>query len=188
MNTKVLTIFTEKFKSHRPCFTFKASKTDFHHLPGIYREQLVWLFVIQLFCLLWRQMGNHFAHNLHKFGFAYSEELEVNQWIALDILSSQSECVKDTIHCLVLNLYMFYCRWGQTMRDWWHLKVTPAARRNRKIVHWNWSPQQGGNREVKKKLHVQFLTEWVAMLNSHKYAIMKKQIMKSTLCTWGVCL
>ena len=99
MNTKVLTIFTEKFKSHRPCFTFKASKTDFHHLPGIYREQLVWLFVIQLFCLLWRKMGNHFAHNLHKFGFAYSEELEVNQWITLDILSSQSECVENTIHC-----------------------------------------------------------------------------------------
>ena len=43
--------------------------------------------------------GNHFALNLHKFGFAYSEELEVNQWIALDILSSQSECVKNTIHC-----------------------------------------------------------------------------------------
>ena len=85
---------------------------------------------------------------------------------------------------LVLNLFMFYCRWGQTMRDWWHLKVTPAARRNRKIVHWNWSPQQGGNREVKKKPHVQL----VAMLNCHKYSIMKKQIVKSTLCTWGVCL
>ena len=43
--------------------------------------------------------GNHFARNLHKFGFAYLEELEMNQWIALDILSSQSECAKNTIHC-----------------------------------------------------------------------------------------
>ena len=29
--------------------------------------------------------GSHFARNLHEFGVARSEELEVNQWIAVDI-------------------------------------------------------------------------------------------------------
>ena len=45
--------------------------------------------------------GNHFARNLCAFGVARSEELEVSQWIALDIptLSSQSEGAKNTIHC-----------------------------------------------------------------------------------------
>ena len=69
---------------------------------------------------------------------------------------------------LVLNLFMFYCRWGQTMRDWWHLKVTPAARRNRKIVHWNSNPQQGGNREVKKKLQCSvfnWIREWLCWIH-----------------------
>ena len=44
----------------------------------------------------------HFARNLREFGVpvARSEELEVNQWILLDIhwLSSQSESAKNTIH------------------------------------------------------------------------------------------
>ena len=42
-----------------------------------------------------------FARNLREFGVAWSEELEVNQWIAQDIhwLSRQSEHVKNTIHC-----------------------------------------------------------------------------------------
>ena len=186
MNTKVLTIFIDEFKSNRPCFTFKAFKPIFLTFLMYFWNSLFYYLWFNFFVCYGDIRGNHFALNLHKFGFAYSEELEVNQWIALDILSSQSECVKNTYYIiLVLNLFMFYCRWGQTMRDWWHLKVTPAARRNRKIVHWNSSPQQGGNREVKKKLQC---SVWVAMLNSHKYAIMKKQIMKSTLCTWGVCL
>ena len=44
---------------------------------------------------------SHFALNLHKFGVAHLEELEVNQWIALDIhwLSSQSDHAKNTIFC-----------------------------------------------------------------------------------------
>ena len=42
-----------------------------------------------------------FAPNLRKFGIACSEKEEVNEWIALDILTlnSQSECVKNTVHC-----------------------------------------------------------------------------------------
>ena len=51
------------------------------------------------------------VHNLGEFGVTCSEELEVNQWIALDIpsLSSQSEHVKNTIHCFSkhLNLSLF---------------------------------------------------------------------------------
>ena len=41
-------------------------------------------------------------------GVACLEELVVNQWIALDIpsLSSQSECVKNTIHCFNIYLYL----------------------------------------------------------------------------------
>ena len=39
--------------------------------------------------------------NLREFGVARPEELEVSQWIALDIptLSSQSEGAKNTVHC-----------------------------------------------------------------------------------------
>ena len=77
----------------------KSFQTDFHHLSCIFQEQLVWLFVIQFLVCHAGKWGNHFACNLHKFGFAYLEELEVNQWMALDILSSQSECLKNTIHC-----------------------------------------------------------------------------------------
>ena len=38
---------------------------------------------------------------LRKFGVPHSVELEVNKWIAVDILRliSQLECVKNTIHC-----------------------------------------------------------------------------------------
>ena len=45
--------------------------------------------------------GSHFARNLREFGVTLSTELEVNQWIALDIhyLSSQSERAKYTIDC-----------------------------------------------------------------------------------------
>ena len=46
--------------------------------------------------------GSRFARiNLREFGVARSEEPEVNQRIALDILSlsSQSEREKNTIHC-----------------------------------------------------------------------------------------
>ena len=44
--------------------------------------------------------GSHFARN---FGVTLSKELEVNQWIALDIhcLSSQSERAKYTIDCFI---------------------------------------------------------------------------------------
>ena len=129
----------------------KAYKPIFIAFLVYFRNSLFDYLWFNFFVCYGDKQGKHFTCNLHKFGFAYSEELEVNQWIALDILSSQSECVRKTLSTvLVLNLFMTYCRWGQTMRDWWHLKVTPAARRNRKIVHWNWSPLQGGNREVKK--------------------------------------
>ena len=73
-----------------------SSQTD-HALP--FRNSLfdyLWFNFFVCFGDIW---GNHFACNLHKFGFAYLGELEVNQWIALDILSSQSECAKNTIHC-----------------------------------------------------------------------------------------
>ena len=45
--------------------------------------------------------GRHFARNLREFGVARSEVLEVNQWIVQDIhwLNSQSERVKNTMHC-----------------------------------------------------------------------------------------
>ena len=45
--------------------------------------------------------GSHFARNLREFGVTLSTELEVNQWIALDIhcLRSQSERAKYTIDC-----------------------------------------------------------------------------------------
>ena len=50
------------------------------------------------------KLGNDFARNVQReFGVARSrsEELEVNQWIALDIpiLSSESEHAKNSIHC-----------------------------------------------------------------------------------------
>ena len=47
----------------------------------------------------------HFAPNLHEFGVACSEKLEVNQCIALDIpiLNSQSEHAKNTVRCF--NIY-----------------------------------------------------------------------------------
>ena len=55
------------------------------------------LFDISLF--YGSKSGSHFALNLHKFGVAHLEELEVNQWISLDIhwLSSQSDRTKNTI-------------------------------------------------------------------------------------------
>ena len=42
-----------------------------------------------------------FARDLREFGVARPEELEVNQWMAVDIhwLSSQSKRAKSTIHC-----------------------------------------------------------------------------------------
>ena len=100
MNTKVLTIFIDEFKSNRPCFTFKASKPIFITFLVYIGNSLFDYLLFNCFVCYGRKQGNHFAHNfIHKFGFAYSEELEVNQWITLDILSSQSECAKNTIHC-----------------------------------------------------------------------------------------
>ena len=57
------------------------------------------LFDISLF--YGSKSGSHFALNLHKYGVPRSEELEVNQWIALDVhwLRSQSDSAKNTIHC-----------------------------------------------------------------------------------------
>ena len=51
--------------------------------------------------------GKDFAHNLGEFGVACSGELEVNQWIALDIqrLSGKSERAKNTIHCFSIQLF-----------------------------------------------------------------------------------
>ena len=40
--------------------------------------------------------GSHFAHNFREFGVARSKELEVNEWIAVEILRSQSERAKNT--------------------------------------------------------------------------------------------
>ena len=99
MNTKVLTIFTEKFKSNRPRFTFKASKPIFITFLVYIGNSLFNYLWFNCFVCYGSKRGNHFARNLHKFVFAYSKELEMNQWVALDILGSQSECAKNTIHC-----------------------------------------------------------------------------------------
>ena len=54
---------------------------------------------------------SHFARNLREFSVARSEELEVNQWTALDIhwLSSQSKRVKKTIHCFSIYGTKIWC-------------------------------------------------------------------------------
>ena len=53
------------------------------------------------------QAANNCWH-ASEIGVACLEELVVNQWIALDIpsLSSQSEHVKNTIHCFSIYLYL----------------------------------------------------------------------------------
>ena len=83
----------DKFNSNRQSFTCQSFQTEFRH-PRVFREQLVWLFV--KFLCLGSKPENHVARNLREFGVAPSEELHVNQWIALDVptLSSQSERAK----------------------------------------------------------------------------------------------
>ena len=89
---ETFTRFINKFRLNRQSFTCKNCQTEFRHLLSVFREQLL--------CLLWTNLGGPVAHNLWKFGIAWS--LEMNQWIALDILSFSSqilEHMKDTIHC-----------------------------------------------------------------------------------------
>ena len=89
---ETFTRFINKFRLNRQSFTCKNCQTEFRRLLSVFREQLVCLFV--------NKPGGPVAHNLWKFGIVWS--LEMNQWIALDILSFSSqisEHVKDTIHC-----------------------------------------------------------------------------------------
>ena len=81
----------------------KSSKPDFVTF-FVYFGNSLFDYLWNFFVCYGSKPGSHFARNL---GVASSEELQVNQWIALDThwSSSQSERAKNTIHCFSIQLF-----------------------------------------------------------------------------------
>ena len=97
----------------------------------------------------------HFARNLHEFGVARSEELEVNQWIVHDIhwLISQSDRAKDIIHCFSISwlIVIIPVRKNIWRPVWFLLSSQPSMiMKNVKKLEENPRGEGGGDTGVEK--------------------------------------
>ena len=95
MNKKVFTIFIDKFKS----ILYLLKLPNWFSSPSSYISGRACLIICDSISLFVMAANGETILLITYTSSALPWGLEVNQWIALHILSSQSECAKNTIYC-----------------------------------------------------------------------------------------